>query len=509
MRLYKSGAAGVKFTDGSLTSATVTVTPPAGSAVRLALASSTATPVAGASVTLTVTAQDTYGNAATTYTGSKTLTFSGASAAPAGNPPTVTNASGSAIAFGNATPINFSSGVASRTLRIYPGGRGVLSATDGTLVDRDAAGCDRLHRGALETRPHRRNDDADGRGCRQPDALGPGHLRQPDPDLHGRQDADLHGAGRKPQRDGPDRHRLGRRSDRVRNPDDDRVRPGVATVADGANGEMRLYKSASAGVKFTDGSLTSASVTMVPPSGPAAKFTLAASTLTPAVNANVNLTTTAQDPYGNTATSYAGSKAIFFSGAGTSPGGNAPTVVNAAGVAVALGGETVLTFTNGVAAVGSSKNGLLKTYKAEVATLAATDGAISSATAPTLTVSPTTPSKLAFTDLAASAGSPRLALLLHLHGDRHRQLGDDQSRRRVTDTYGNVVSNVGTGHSVAVTTTGGSVSGGAITFPATGPAESPSEFIYTAPASGAFTNTIKAATSAGTSYANATVTASR
>jgi hypothetical protein len=80
----------------------------------------------------------------------------------------------------------------------------------------------------------------------------------------------------------------------------------------------------------------------------------------------------------------------------------------------------------------------------------------------------------------------------------------------VTDTYGNVVSNVGTGHSVAVTTTGGSVSGGAITFPATGAAESPAEFTYTSPVSGAFSNSVKATTSAGTPvYSTATLTANK
>ena len=54
-------------------------------------------------VTLTITAQDIYGNTATAYTGSKNLTFSGALASPAGNAPTVTNASNTAIPFGTAT----------------------------------------------------------------------------------------------------------------------------------------------------------------------------------------------------------------------------------------------------------------------------------------------------------------------------------------------------------------------------------------------------------------------
>ena len=79
----------------------------------------------------------------------------------------------------------------------------------------------------------------------------------------------------------------------------------------------------------------------------------------------------------------------------------------------------------------------------------------------------------------------------------------------VTDTYGNVVSGLGSGHSVAVTTTGGTLTGGTITIPATGAAESATEFVYTSKSSGNFTDTVKAATSAGTVYANATITASK
>ncbi len=73
----------------------------------------TTTPAAGAGDNLTITALDADGNTATSYTGSHSLTFSGASASPSGNNPTVTNASGTAVNFGTATPLTFTSGVAS------------------------------------------------------------------------------------------------------------------------------------------------------------------------------------------------------------------------------------------------------------------------------------------------------------------------------------------------------------------------------------------------------------
>src|SRR5262249_19741868 len=130
-----------------------------------------------------------------------------------------------------------------------------------------------------------------------------------------------------------------------------------------------------------------------------------ASTLTPAAGASVNLTKTALDTYGNTVTTYAGSHSLAFSGAATSAGGNAPTVVNSAGTAIAFGAETALTFTSGVAAVASSKNGLMKLYKAEAVNLTVTDGSISTAAPVAIAVAATTASKLALVNVSASAGS--------------------------------------------------------------------------------------------------------
>ena len=61
-----------------------------------------------------------------------------------------------------------------------------------------------------------------------------------------------------------------------------------------------------------------------------------------------------------------------------------------------------------------------------------------------------------------------------------------------------------------MTATGGTVADGtSLAFPATGPAISSTRFTYTAPASGAFSNTITAAVLAGTAYTSATATASK
>ena len=103
MTLYKTGAASITVTDGTLNNGTgLAVTVGAATASSLSLSAATTTPTAGAGDNLTITALDTYGNTATGYTGSKTLSFTGANASPNNTNPTVTNASGTATAF-NAT----------------------------------------------------------------------------------------------------------------------------------------------------------------------------------------------------------------------------------------------------------------------------------------------------------------------------------------------------------------------------------------------------------------------
>jgi len=140
MKLYKSGSTSVKATEGSLTTPTaVTVTVAPGTATKLVLSSSTLTPVAATGFNITTTAQDAYGNTATGYTGSKNITFSGASASPSGALPTVVNSAGTVVNFGTATALSFSSGVATPAsskngfTKLNKAGAAAITATDGTI----------------------------------------------------------------------------------------------------------------------------------------------------------------------------------------------------------------------------------------------------------------------------------------------------------------------------------------------------------------------------------------
>ena len=75
-----------------------------------------------------------------------------------------------------------------------------------------------------------------------------------------------------------------------------------------------------------------------------------------------------------------------------------PTVTDASGTPTAFGTPTTIAFTNGVATAVDGKNGLLTLYRAEAATIDATDGTISAASNPlAVQVNASAADRLAFT----------------------------------------------------------------------------------------------------------------
>ncbi|HEU5251915.1 MAG TPA: hypothetical protein VFU16_01140 [Solirubrobacterales bacterium] len=392
LRLYQAGTANIVATEGAVTTPSpvaIAVSPTTAS--KFVLAAATATPAAGALDELTTTAQDTYGNTATSYTGAHSLVFSGASASPGGNAPTVSDSSGADVAFGAATTLEFTAGVAK------------------------------------------------------------------------------------------------------------------ASEADG--GGMKLYKSGSTSVKATEGvTTTPTAVTVTVAPGTATKLVLTAATATPVAATGFNLTTAAQDAYSNTATAYTGSKSITFAGATASPSGAQPTVVSSANVAVNFGTPTALNFTSGVATPASSKNGFTKLNKVEAASLTATDGTISTPAALPLTVSTGAAARVALTGLTASPGSVGSPCLFTCTITALTNAGTVKAKVAITDSVGNVVSNLAAKTVTVTATSGSTVTGSPLTTPESGPAITAAEFTYKPPASGNFTHTI---TAASTGYTSATATASK
>jgi hypothetical protein len=147
--------------------------------------------------------------------------------------------------------------------------------------------------------------------------------------------------------------------------------------------------------------LVLSAATTSPGVGSSDNLSLAAATTTPTAGAADNLTTTAQDTYGNTATTYTGSHNLTFSGASTI-GTHPPTVTTTTGTATNFGTATAITFTNGVATVTGSNNGVMTLYKAETAQITVTDATINNNPGLTVTVAvaASRPSGLAYVDQA-------------------------------------------------------------------------------------------------------------
>jgi len=497
-------------TGGAAKTASVTI----GETTKFTIVGSTATPAAGDSVNLTITAKDANDSTVTTYTGSHSLVFSGASSSPANNAPTVANSSGTAVAFGAATALTFTAGIATinttknGVLKIYKAGAANVSASEGSVTTPTPL--------ALTVSPAAASKYALAAASATPAAGANDNLTITAQDTYGNTATGysgshslvFSGASASPAGNAPT----------VTNSSGVEVAfggataiafsAGVAAGGEGIGGAMKLFKSGSTAVKATEGAVTTPTAVTVTVSPEAAtKLALTSSTATPVAAANFNLTTTAQDIYGNTATAYAGSKNITFSGASASPSGALPTVVNSAGTVVNFGSATALTFTAGVAAVSSSKNGVAKLNRAGATNVSATDGALTTPAPLALTVAVGTASKLALLGLTAGAGSVGSPCLFTCTITALGNSGTVKAAVGIADSVGNVASNVGATKTVNVTvTTGGTITGSPLTIPATGSAVSATEFTYTAPASGAFTHTI---TAASTGYSNATATASK
>ncbi len=377
------------------TSAAVPAQVTSGAATKLVLTAASAAPAAGATDNLTITVKDAANVTVTSYAGSHGLVFSGAASSPAGNAPTVSNSSGTAVAFGSTTALNFTAG--------------------------------------------------------------------------------------------------------------------VATVSGAANGVMTVYKAGAATIIATDGSISSApGFPINVAAGPAGELSLAAASSTPTAGTTDNLTVTALDAWGNVATSYTGSNNLVFSGAAASPAGNAPTVRNRSGTAVAFGSATALNFTAGVATVSGTSNGAMVIYGAGAATINATAGSISSSPGLAVDVGQAAASSLAYTDVVVSAGTLTSPCLFTCAVTGLGNSGTFAANVSVTDAYGNTVDNLGAGHSVGVTANGGAtITNPNLTIASTGPADSTQRFTFTSKANGNFNSKITAKTSAGTSYTNAVATAKR
>lgn len=494
---------------GSPSTAQVTVGP----ASRFALDGSASTVNAGASVKLTITAQDEAGNTVTTFSGPHSLVFAGAAASPDGEQPTVSNNSGTAVAFGTPTTINFTQGAASVSgskngvLKLYGAGETnvtvseeAISASTGlaiTVKPRAASGLSL----AAEAESVAAGD-GDPLTITAIDVYG-----NTATSYSGFKSLTFSGAEPSPSGQAPSVTNRNGVAIAFGSATSLSFSAGVAGAAGGANGVMTLYASGATAVSAAQASHATASpLSVLVIAGPAGSLALEAASLTPLAGEGDDLTLTAKDAYENTATSYSGTKSLTFSGAEESPGGTAPSVVDSTGSAVPFGAATTLSFVEGASSAAGGRNGVMELTRAGATSVSASDGALT--TSPlTFTVGAGPAARVAFSALTASAGTIGSPCLFTCTVSGAGNAGVVKAAVMITDEAGNAVSNLGPGKSVTVTASGNKgsrLSGSPLFLSESGPAVSVGEFMFTAPSGGVYSNTITAASSGYTS-AKATV----
>jgi hypothetical protein len=195
----------------------------------------------------------------------------------------------------------------------------------------------------------------------------------------------------------------------------------------------------------------------------------------------------ANDQYGNTNTTYTGSKTLVWTGPANSPNNTAPVY------------PTHVTFSGGV---GTATG--FKLYDAQSTTLTATEGS-TTGSSNSFTVNAAPAKRLAWTGATVSAGI--LTWLLPPFTSEDTALEHSNTFKAmvsVTDEWGNIVSALGAGHKVRLTkiAAGSSVSPTELIIPETLNATT-AEVTYTSPplAEGAGNDTLKAETTEGLTYA--------
>jgi hypothetical protein len=382
------------FRSWQQTSAVAKATVEVGAVSRFSIEASSTTPAAGTAVNLTITAQDENGSTVSNYTGSHTLVFSGASASPAGNQPTVApSSSTTGTNFGSNTAITFTAGVSSVTsskngvLKIFKAGEANVNASEGAITDPTPL--------KMTVAPAATSKFTMTADTATLNAGGETDLTITAFDTYGNLATAYEGS--KNIVFSGAAATAGGNASTVANASGVKVNFGTATpilftagVAEGGegkNGTATLYKSGTLALKAAEGSITNATAATVTVSPlTTTKFGMTASPTTVAAGAETNLTITAQDTYGNTTPTYAGSKSIVFSGAAVTGGGTASTVADSSGTDIPFGTATPIQFTSGVATPTTGKNGAATLYKSGSNALKATEGSLTNPTATTVTV---------------------------------------------------------------------------------------------------------------------------
>src|SRR5664280_1581944 len=246
--------------------------------------------------------------------------------------------------------------------------------------------------------------------------------------------------------------------------------PAGATAVTFANGVgtatgIILYKAETPTLQAQDSNATSIKGTASFAVAPRAinSFSLAAATTTPSAGQPDNLTITALDQYGNTATTYNASPNLTFSGA-TAIGTFAPTVSNATGMATTFGAATAITFSNGVATVSGSLNGVMKLYRVQSVNIVVSDGTHNNGTGLAVTVSSGPPNSFTVSNPGTRAAGTAFNVTLTANADAYGNAGTNYTGTHCIVFSGPTASPNGT--APLYPTQGSCAVGSAVTFTA-------------------------------------------
>jgi hypothetical protein len=339
MTLYKAEAAHIKVKEGSLNNgAGLAVTVKAASTKKLAI-SALSEQTAGAPFAVALTATDEYGNPTTSYAGSKTLTWSGPASSPNSTAP---------VYPASATTVTFTAGVGKATgIKLYDAAPTTLTVNEGSSVE-GISGVFTVKAAATKKLTLAAPSEAIAGSAFSVTLTATDEYGNPTTSYAGAKTLTWSGPANSPSGHAPE-YAAGATTVTFTN--------GVGTAS-----EIDLYDAvATVTLTVKEGGTVkgSASITV---KAAAAKQLIFTALGEQTAGAAFNATLTAHDEYGNTATGYAGSKALTWSGPATSPSGHAPEYPATA---------TTVTFTNGV-----GKATTIKLYDAQSTTLKATEGTI-------------------------------------------------------------------------------------------------------------------------------------
>ncbi len=419
---------------------------------------------AGVAFNVTLTAIDEYGNTATSYAGAKTLTWSGPANAPNGTPPEYP---------ASATTVTFAAGVGTASqLKLYDAQSTTLKAKESTIEGTTPASFTVKAAAATSFSVPTPAEQTAGTAFNVTlTAWDPWHNIAKS--YAGAKTVSFSEPSTSPSGKAPSY-------------------PATVTFTAGAGtASIKLYDAQTTTLKAIEGTIEGASGAFTVKAAATKKFSVPTPSEQEAGVA-FNVTLTAIDEYGNTATSYAGAKTLTWSGPASSPSATAPEYPASA---------TAVTFAAGVGTASQ-----LKLYDAQATTLKAKEGSVEG-TSGSFTVAAGEPERLAWehpevTAGKVEAGTCPFACTTSSIGFSKKF----KAHAAVTDAYGNIVTNLGAAAKAKVEQTAGAgtlTNATGLTIPTSGLAESSVVFEYTSPSSGASEAVLKLKVEEGAAYTEA------